>query len=116
MRARIERRCKNTLRLLVLVAENKPEALLLRSWRNKVAVWFGSSRGEQFGKDTFTDTLELRFISKEETTKQYREVMLREVKDKFLEKFKFPDRFYEKNDLETILKTIFDELEKEAER
>jgi hypothetical protein len=39
--------------------------------------------------------------------------VLQEIRTKFVEKFLYADRFYEKNELQTMIKEIFDELEKE---
>jgi len=39
--------------------------------------------------------------------------VLQEIRTKFLEKFLYAERFYEKNELQTMIKKIFDELEQE---
>lgn len=40
--------------------------------------------------------------------------VLQEIRGKFVEKFLYADRFYEKNELQSMIKEIFDELEEET--
>ena len=51
----------------------------------------------------------------QEERKQKLQQLQRFLHDQFLDKFLFADRFYEKNQLQTILKTILDTVDKKFE-